>query len=224
MTCIINDGPLSIAVRTWYEFLRDRGRIGDVALRITEAQAQKNRDKVLAKASRLFRERGFDGVSVGELMKAAGLTHGGFYNHFSSKESLVSEAVDHAFRAMDVERARMRSLEEFVVQYLSEQARDAPGFTCAAAALAGDVSRQPEVIRQVFAEGLERMIGFVQERLEPDLSARSIAIDLVCRMIGALVLARAVPASNSLHGELLANATEHGRASVTKSKKSRKAS
>jgi TetR/AcrR family transcriptional repressor of nem operon len=130
----------------------------------------------------------------------------------------VSEALDHAFRTMDVERARMRNLEEFVVQYLSERARDAHGFTCAAAALAGDVSRQPEVVRQVFAAGLERMIGFVQERLEPGSAARSTAIDLVCRMLGALVLARAVPASNSLQYELLANAIDHGRASVAISK------
>jgi len=187
-------------------------------LRITEAQARKNREKILTKASKLFRERGFEGISVGELKKAVGFTHGGLYNHFDSKESLVSEALDHAFRTMDAERARTRNLEEFIVEYLSEQASNAPGWTCPAAALAGDVSRQPEAIRQVFAEGLERMIGSIQKRLEPDSSARNIAIDLVCRMLGALVLARAVPASNNLHYELLANEIERGRASVAKSK------
>jgi AcrR family transcriptional regulator len=70
-------------------------------VRITENQAEKNRQRVVAKASKLFREGGFDGISVNDLMKAAGFTHGGFYNHFESKDALASEALDHAFRQMD---------------------------------------------------------------------------------------------------------------------------
>ena len=111
-------------------------------VRITEIQAQKNRQRVVAKASRLFREGGFDGISVNDLMKAAGFTHGGFYNHFESKDALAGEALDYAFRQMDGVRERIPTLDEFVTSYLSEEARNAPGSTCPAAALAGEVARQ----------------------------------------------------------------------------------
>lgn len=177
-------------------------------MRITEEQTRKNREKVVVKASKLFRERGFDGVSVNDLMKSAGFTHGGFYNHFGSKEELAEEALDRAFRTMDATRARIGSLDEFITSYLSEEARNAPGSTCPAAALAGEVARQPDAIRNVFAEGLDRMIASIADRLPEGPAARGDAVDLVCRMIGALMLARAVPASSGLGPELLATATE----------------
>lgn len=179
----------------------------ELTVRITEAQAQKNRERVVAKASRLFRERGFDGLSVSDLMKAAGFTHGGFYNHFKSKDDLAVEAFDHAFRAMDTKRERSLTLDEFISDYLSDEAREAPGSTCPAAALAGEVVRQPAAIKQVFADGLDRMITSVANRLPDTPDTRSEAVDLVCRMLGALVLARAMPASSHLGDELLTTAT-----------------
>lgn len=184
-------------------------------MRITESQAQKNRQKVVARASRLFRESGFDGISVNDLMKAAGFTHGGFYNHFESKSALACEALDHAFRQMDGVRERMPGLDEFVASYLSEEARKAPGSTCPAAALAGEVARQPDSIKSVFAEGVERMILSIAESLPEAPSARHEAMDLVCRMVGALVLARAMPASSNLGRELLATETERCQKDVT---------
>ncbi|KRQ99136.1 hypothetical protein CQ10_04575 [Bradyrhizobium valentinum] len=182
-------------------------------MRITESQAQKNRQKVVARASKLFRESGFDGISVNDLMKAAGFTHGGFYNHFESKSALACEALDYAFRQMDGVREQMPSLEEFVTSYLSEEARKAPGATCPAAALAGEVARQPDSIKRVFAEGVERMILSIAGSL-PETSTREEAVDLVCRMVGALVLARALPASSNLGRELLSTATERCRKTV----------
>src|SRR5512143_1867075 len=104
-------------------------------MKISRAQAQANKRRVVAKAAELFRERGFEGVAVGELMSAAGFTHGGFYNHFASKEALSAEALDEAFRAMDAERARASSLDGLVAGYLSEASRLAPGRSCPAAAL-----------------------------------------------------------------------------------------
>src|SRR5438034_6533254 len=83
-------------------------------VRITESQAQRNRQRVIARASRLFREAGFDGISVNVLMKAAGFTHGGFYNHFESKDALAREALDHAFRQVDGLREQVPTLNEFV--------------------------------------------------------------------------------------------------------------
>ncbi|XUM24872.1 TetR/AcrR family transcriptional regulator [Bradyrhizobium oligotrophicum S58] len=154
-------------------------------------------------------------------MKAAGFTHGGFYNHFESKSALACEALDHAFRQMDGVRQQMRGLDEFVTSYLSEAARKAPGSTCPAAALAGEVARQPDSIKAVFAEGVDRMISSIAEQLPEAASARQEAVDLVCRMVGALVLARAMPASSNLGRELLATATERCRKDVTRSNRPR---
>jgi TetR/AcrR family transcriptional regulator, transcriptional repressor for nem operon len=191
-------------------------------VRITEIQAQKNRQRVVAKASRLFREGGFDGISVNDLMKAAGFTHGGFYNHFESKDALAGEALDYAFRQMDGVRERIPTLDEFVTSYLSEEARNAPGSTCPAAALAGEVARQSDDIKGVFAEGVERMILSIANLLPKAPSARDEAVDVVCRLLGALVLARAMPASSSLGRELLATATERCRKSAMRSNKPRR--
>lgn len=190
---------------------------GELIVRITENQVQKNRQRVVAKASRLFREGGFDGISVSDLMKAAGFTHGGFYNHFESKGALAGEALDYAFRQMDGVRERMPTLDEFVTSYLSEEARNAPGSTCPAAALAGEVARQPDALKSVFADGVERMISSVENLLPKTPSARAEAVDVVCRMLGAMVLARAMPASSSLGRELLSTATERCRKSAVTS-------
>jgi TetR/AcrR family transcriptional repressor of nem operon len=191
-------------------------------VRITESQAEKNRQRVIAKASKLFRESGFDGISVNDLMKAAGFTHGGFYNHFESKGALAGEALDHAFRQMDGVRERMPTLDEFVRSYLSEQARNSPGSTCPAAALAGEVARQPDTVKSIFADGVERMILSVENLLPKTPRARDEAIDVICRMLGALVLARAIPASSSLGRELLATATERCRKSAATSNELRR--
>ncbi len=196
--------------------------VGDRVMRITETQVRKNREKVVAKASRLFRERGFDGISVNDLMKAAGFTHGGFYNHFESKEALVAEALHHSFRVMDEVRGGIESLDEFIAAYLSDEAKDAPGLTCPAAALATEVARQTPAIKQVFSEGLERLIVSVERRMPEDSASRSDAVDLVCRMVGALVLARAVPKSSDLGEELLVTATERCRESAADLKKAKR--
>lgn len=177
-------------------------------MRISREQAQENHDKVVTTAAKLFRERGFEGVAVGDLMKVAGFTHGGFYNHFNSKEALAAEALDQAFRQMDDQRARVESLDDLLVQYLSEGARRAPGRACPAAALAGDVARQGEPVKQVFAEGFERMVESMAARLPDGPEARAQAIALLARMVGALALARAMPESSELGREVLAAALE----------------
>ena len=148
---------------------------------------------------------GFDGVGVGDLMKAAGFTHGGFYNHFPSKDALVAEALDHAWKEMAAQRARARDLEQLLSGYLSRAARNTPGRNCPAAALGGDVSRQSDDVRVIFAEGLEQMIGSVAALLpDPDSPAtRARAVDLVNRMVGALTLSRAVPDDSPLAEEIL---------------------
>lgn len=171
-------------------------------MKISKAQAGENRERIVGAAATLFRERGFDGVSVGDLTKAAGFTHGGFYNHFKSKDALAAEAVDSAFKTMAGHRERARDLPEMLAHYLSPAARKAPGRSCPAAALGGDVGRQSDDLKTVFAAGVEQMIASVEERLPPDPRSRERAVDVVTRMVGALMLARAVP-DGALADELL---------------------
>ncbi len=180
-------------------------------MKISRAQAEENRQRILTAAAELFRARGFEAVSVAEVMAAAGLTHGGFYNHFGSKEALAAEALSEAWSVMAVQRARAADLSQLLEAYLSPLARAHPGKACPAAALAGDVRRQPEPIRQAFAEGLEAMIASLEDRLdgpkgegEGDPAARRArAVALATRMIGALMLSRAVPQGGPLADELL---------------------
>lgn len=172
-------------------------------MRITETQARENRERVVARAAELFRSHGFDGIGVGDLMKAAGFTHGGFYNHFKSKEALSAEALDQAFKAMDAERARASALEDLLTGYLSQAARKAPERSCPAAALAGDVARQPGEIKQVFAEGLERILASIAEQAPTGKDGRVFAVELFTRMVGAMMLARATPDDSALGSEIL---------------------
>lgn len=180
-------------------------------MRISQAQVKENRERVVGAASALFRAKGFEAVAVSDLMQAAGFTHGGFYNHFGSKEALAVEALRSAWSEMANERERARDLRQLLKGYLSRAARGAPGRTCPAAALAGDVSRQPKAVKAIFADGLEEMIRSIEERMSADgqISARERAINLVTRMVGALMLSRAVPDGVRLADELL-NATLRG--------------
>jgi TetR/AcrR family transcriptional repressor of nem operon len=171
-------------------------------MKISKAQAEENRERIVAAAATLFRERGFDGVSVGDLTKAAGFTHGGFYNHFRSKDALAAEAVDSAFKTMAGHRERARDLPEVLAHYLSQAARRAPGRSCPAAALGGDVGRQSDDLKTVFASGVEQMIASVEARLPSSPERRERAVGVVTRMVGALMLARAVP-DGALADELL---------------------
>lgn len=171
-------------------------------MRISKEQAAENRERVVEAASGLFRERGFDGVAVADLMRAAGFTHGGFYNHFPTKEALAAETLGRAFDEMATVRARMAGMPEMLRGYLSRAARRAPGKTCPAAALAGDVGRQPPPVRAMFANGLEGMIeSFAAQIGGPD--ARSRATVLLAQMVGGMMLARGVPDDHALADEIL---------------------
>ena len=174
-------------------------------MRISNAQVKRNRERVIGAASELFRAKGFDAVAVGDLMNTAGFTHGGFYNHFDSKEALAGAALQSAWSEMAKERTRAPDLPRLLTSYLSRAARKAPGKTCPAAALAGDVGRLPKAVKTVFAQGLEDMIRSIEERLpaNTDVPGRERAVNAVTRMVGALMLSRAVPDDAPLGDELL---------------------
>jgi TetR/AcrR family transcriptional repressor of nem operon len=155
--------------------------------------AEKHR-RILEAASKLFRERGFSGVSLGEIMKATGLTHGPFYNHFASKEALMSEAVAFASQQSNAGTELTPEWREtFVRGYLSAAHRDAPGEGCLIAALAGEIGRAPAMKRS-FTEHLsglvERMAGSFAGTSRKKARARTIRT--LASLVGAVVLARAV--------------------------------
>src|SRR4030095_2840074 len=114
---------------------------GEMKMRVSREQAAENRERIVQVAAKLFRERGFDGIGVADLMKAAGLTHGGFYGNFSSKDDLVAEATDRALKELseywtgEIEKAPESAFATIVDRYLSEGHRDAPGRGCLVAAL-----------------------------------------------------------------------------------------
>jgi TetR/AcrR family transcriptional regulator, transcriptional repressor for nem operon len=176
--------------------------------RVSQAQAEENRRRVVETASRLFREQGTH-VSVADLMKASGLTHGGFYKQFASKEALIDEATAHAFD--ELTRLRNDGLEQHAGQrdaaqralidtYLSVEHRDSAADGCPAAALAGDMAREPgdREARRVYTEGVR---DFAQWLATEDQDG----ITRLCTMLGALVLARATKDS-PLSEEILTTA------------------
>lgn len=163
--------------------------------RVSRETAAAHRTAIVAAAGRLFRQRGFERVGVAEITREAGLTHGGFYGHFASKDALAAEALTAAFaesRAL-VEAA---TLEGWVRSYLSRAHRDHPESGCPIPALAADVAQGAEPIRRAFAEGLSTLTAAVAARLdhlgEAERAARAAA--LVALMVGGLGLARTLVA------------------------------
>lgn len=176
-------------------------------MKITKAQAQANRAHIVETASTLFRERGYDGIGVADLMAAAGFTHGGFYKHFGSKADLMAEAAACGF-AQTAEKAEGADAVAFVQQYLSREHRDNPGDGCTMAALCGDAARQPEPMRAAFAAGLESLLatlsrddGALDAHVRRETRARR--IDTIAHAIGAIMLSRACPDDSPLADEIL---------------------
>ena len=130
-------------------------------MKVSKAQAAENRQGILDAAARLYRERGLTGVGVADITRDAGLTHGGLYRHFESKDALVREACARAFdwsiAPLDGHTPNA-SVADRIQSYLSPQHRDAPGSGCPAAALAVDAARAGGALSQVFADGIERNI------------------------------------------------------------------
>jgi TetR/AcrR family transcriptional repressor of nem operon len=145
-------------------------------------------ERIVTEASRLFRERGFENVSVGEVMNAAGLTHGAFYAHFGSKEELQAAAVAYGQR-VSLERIQRSNGKmnkgSYADRYLSRWHRDNPGDGCTMAALAPEVARSTPELKVAFEQGLE-------EILSARGGDRKEAIFRAAAMIGGVVLARAV--------------------------------
>lgn len=176
-------------------------------MKVTKAQAQANRAHIVETASTLFRERGYDGVSVADLMAAAGFTHGGFYKNFGSKADLMAEAASCGFSKSAEALDEMDHLA-FLTYYLSREHRDEPGQGCTMAALCSDASRQSESVKDVFAAGIEARLAAGADQkdqtgattAEPNRAQR---IALMAQAVGAVVLSRACPDDSPLADEIL---------------------
>ncbi len=185
--------------------------------RASKQQSLDHRLAITDASARLMRERGIHGVSVSELMAAAGLTHGGFYGHFDSKEALTGAACTHAFTE-SVQRWQQRiaaqpdrdsALLALTESYLSTRSRDRPGVSCPATALACDVAREPPgtPLRAAFAAGMGQLIDVLTSLQHGDdaVADRRAAMAQFATMVGAVILARAT-AGDTLSDELLAAA------------------
>ncbi|WP_330254238.1 TetR/AcrR family transcriptional regulator [Nocardia sp. NBC_00565] len=169
--------------------------------RASRAQAQAHREQVLDAAAAQVRERGAGAMTVPELMAAAGLTHGGFYRHFRSKEDLVTQASTAAYaeKIREMEQIRADSPDgpaarrAFIERYLSVQHRDTAGRGCGIAALAGDVARAEtdSPLRAAYVDGIRNMIGKLAEFGERSADEEREVLIEVSVMAGALLLARA---------------------------------
>ena len=176
-------------------------------MRVTKAKAQENRAHIVEIASTLFREHGFDGVGVADMMAAAGFTHGGFYKHFQSKADLMAEAAASGF-SQSAEKTRGFDRVEFFKSYLSREHRDSRSDGCTMAALCGDAARQPEALKATFAAGIESLLATLEcegaALSEVDQrEARAKTIDMIAHAIGAVVLSRACPDDSPLADEIL---------------------
>jgi len=168
-------------------------------MRVSREQANENREKVLATAARLYREHGFTGIGVAEIMKAAGLTHGGFYGQFGSKEALMSEVSERALAGscelwtQVAEQAPDNPLGAFAAKYLSPAHRDNPGAGCLLAALSSDIARSAGPVRQAISTGMARLVDLFAAAMSGRSKAvrREKALAAYAAMVGALVLSRA---------------------------------
>ena len=169
-------------------------------MRYSKDHKRETHERIVRKASVKLRERGAHGIGVADLMKEAGLTHGGFYAHFPSREALVVEAFAYA---MDRSAARWERIAEempadkrfaaIIDSYLSSAHRDNPGTGCAVPALAAEIAREGSKTRKVFAEKLERMIDRLAGQLpgRSRKAAREQALASLATMVGAVILGRA---------------------------------
>ena len=178
-------------------------------MRVSREQAAENRERIVEIASRLFRENGFDGVGVDAIMHGAGLTHGGFYGHFGSKDDLAAEAVTRAAKRSTERQSRFTDLGELVADYLSEAHRADRANGCVVAALSGDMARQGRRVRRQLTAHVRAQVDRFAALLRDGTAARrrKRAIATLAGLVGALTLARAVD-DPALSKEILAAARD----------------
>lgn len=169
-------------------------------MRSSRQDTEKHRKEIIEASARLFREKGVENVSVPELMQAVGMTHGGFYKHFSSKDDLVPIAYDTAFGQV-LDRLKTVTGQDgdgpnaawnaLVSYYLTAAHRDNPGDGCATAALAGDTARlgRDSQAQAAYEHGVEGMLEAL-DRAQDGPERRAKSLVALSTMVGALLLSR----------------------------------
>lgn len=173
---------------------------------VKREQSDENREALLATASRLFRQRGIDGVGVAEIAREAGLTHGALYAHFRSKDDLAAEAFSQGLaRSREAFRGEATRCKNSVSGYLdyllSPQRRDDPGRSCPMTASASEIGRHGKDLSAQFAKGFQDKAGAFEAVLDeaiPETERRRLAMTIVAAEIGAMAAARAVAKSDPL--------------------------
>lgn len=168
-------------------------------MRYSKEHKDQTHARIVKKASVKLREKGAHGIGVADLMKDAGLTHGGFYAHFDSREALVIEALSYAmdrsnerWRKLSADAPAEKRLSKIVNHYLDPGHRDDPGNGCAVPALAADIAREGVKTRRVFAGRMQEMIEMLAEQFQglPPKAARKQGMAALATMMGSLVMAR----------------------------------
>lgn len=176
----------------------------------SQASKAQTHERVVQAAAAQFRQHGIDGISLADLMKQLGLTHGGFYKHFESRDGLVAEAVDYALADSEQSmrdllfKAGKPTLPRFVRTYLSEAHRDGRATGCALAALSGDVARNGEYLQLAMRSQIERNLEMLATALvgTPAEQRRDEALFILSALYGALTMARAA-GDSALSREIL---------------------
>lgn len=175
----------------------------------SQADKEKSRQRILEVAALQLRELGLEGVSIGELMRSAKLTHGGFYGHFSSRDDLIAQALDKALTdgAASAARAgstkRPRTLKSFLNSYLSKAHRDDPRSGCAISALAGDVARADQRTREIMTTHVAKHFDVIS-KLVSDGNSMEFPVSVLCTIVGAITLSRAISDEETSNRVLLA--------------------
>ena len=162
--------------------------------------------RIVKVAAKRFRELGLEGIGVADVMKEAGVTVGGFYKHFGSRDELVVEALAAAFKDLDVWEEHTADMAHLVQNYLTEAHRDAPGTGCAMGALVGDMTRGSKSARALYTARVKRSLAFFSALLPSNRRSdkRRRALLILSALLGAINLSRAVSDPNLsreiLHG------------------------
>ena len=167
-------------------------------MRVSKEVMEANNARIVTEAARIIREKGIEATSVAEVMAAAGLTHGGFYRHFASKEELVCAAIKKAFNELvnELEKAIERqgakpAIGDFVQKYLSEHHVANPGIGCPIAALSGEIDRKLGVYQKEIDRGAGHLITLFTQGIDGEVSEKGRkATGLLAVLVGTLVLAR----------------------------------
>lgn len=191
-------------------------------MRYSETHKQETRERVLAVAARTLRSRGPERLGVAEVMAEAGLTHGGFYAHFKSKDDLLAAAVEEAFkdgralwRTATEDYPGVEGLARYIDFYVSGQHRDRLDTGCPVAALSADFARTPSAAGDAFRANVARLLGAIAERLPgEDKAARAAEAGAIfAGMMGAVLVARAIP-DREASNRLLAAARDNLKARI----------